>query len=297
MQMKSILAVYRAERFSPNSVEKDRSIIEAAGRLLHDMGHEVRFVKEAMLGDNDNADVILSMARESRTLDILEEKEKLGTLVINSPESVRACARATADKIMRENGIPVAPLEGNGGYWLKRGDEAAQSKDDVVFAADEDEKERKLQQMKERGVSDVVVTAHVKGDLVKFYGVRNTGFFRTYYPCDDGISKFGDERMNGPSHHYLFSEESLKTDADKAASLIGTAIYGGDCIVREDGSYAIIDFNDWPSFSRCREEAGVAISEMTADAIEEHGRTVPQATLMTLERKTEPKHADVYRLR
>ena len=44
---------------------------------------------------------------------------------------------------MRSNGIPVAPLTGNSGYWIKRGDEAAQSKDDVVFAADETERDNK----------------------------------------------------------------------------------------------------------------------------------------------------------
>ena len=91
-----------------------------------------------------------------------------------------------------------------------------------------------------------MVTAHVMGDLVKFYGVRGTDFFRTYYPGDDGVSKFGDERVNGKPAHYEFDTAHLKADAEKAASLINIDIYGGDCIVREDGSYAIIDFNDWP---------------------------------------------------
>ena len=40
------------------------------------------------------------------------------------------------------------------------------------------------------------------------------------------------------------------------------AIYGGDCIVRCDGSYAIIDFNDWPSFSVCRQAAARAIAKL-----------------------------------
>ena len=32
--------------------------------------------------------------------------------------------------------------------------------------------------------------------------------------------------------------------------------------MREDGSYVIIDFNDFPSFSRCRDEAAKAIVEL-----------------------------------
>ena len=39
------------------------------------------------------------------------------------------------------------------------------------------------------------------------------------------------------------------------------SIYGGDCVVSADGTLRIIDFNDWPSFARCREEAGGKIAE------------------------------------
>ena len=35
-----------------------------------------------------------------------------------------------------------------------------------------------------------------------------------------------------------------------------------EAIVRADGSFCVIDFNDWPSFSRCREEAAEAIASL-----------------------------------
>ncbi len=260
--MKKVIAIYRAEKFSPNSVEKDKAIMDAVCSRLQAKGHETTAVKEEQLGECGHADMILTMGRLSSTLNFLEEQQRLGTTVINSPEGVRACARANIDSVMRSNGIPVAPLTGNSGYWIKRGDEAAQSKDDVVFAADETERDNKIAVFAARGITQIVVTAHVKGDLVKFYGVRGTDFFRTYYPGDDGVSKFGDERVNGKPAHYEFETAHLKADAEKAASLINIDIYGGDCIVREDGSYAIIDFNDWPSFSRCREEAAEAMAEI-----------------------------------
>lgn len=123
-------------------------------------------------------------------------------------------------------------------------------------------KTKKIEAFAARGIKNVVVTAHVKGDLVKFYGVRGTEFFKTYYPGDDGMSKFGDELVNGKPAHYDFDTEKLKADAEKTAELIDIDIYGGDCIIREDGSYAIIDFNDWPSFSRCREEAADAMADV-----------------------------------
>uniref|UniRef100_UPI0025F6BFC3 hypothetical protein n=1 Tax=uncultured Prevotella sp. TaxID=159272 RepID=UPI0025F6BFC3 len=219
-------------------------------------------VKEEQLDGLGHADMILTMGRLDSTLRMLEQKQQQGTTVINSPHGVRSCARANIDRVMRSNGIPVAPLTGNCGYWIKRGDEAAQSKEDVVFAADEAEKDKKIEAFAARGIKNIVVTAHVKGDLVKFYGVRGTGFFKTYYPGDDGMSKFGDELVNGKPAHYDFDTEKLKADAEKTAELIDIDIYGGDCIIREDGSYAIIDFNDWPSFSRCREEAADAMADV-----------------------------------
>jgi hypothetical protein len=114
--------------------------------------------------------------------------------------------------------------------------------------------------MRARGLHDYLVCPHVEGDLVKFYGVSATGFFRYYYPTDDGLSKFGLEQLNGQAHHYPFSAADLQTKAEALAAAVGLQIYGGDMIVTNDGSWYMIDFNDWPSFSRCREEAAEAIA-------------------------------------
>lgn len=271
--MKRLLAIYRAERFSPNSVGKDKAIMDAVcrklaaeGYTLYHIKEEVFIVKGSALLPEVKPDVVLTMGREAQTLALLKQERAKGTVVINRPDGVKACARAVIDRLMRRANIPVAPLIGDKGYWIKRGDEAAQSKNDIEFAADEAEKDCTIEAFHRRGVTQTVVTAHIEGDLVKFYGVLGTGFFRTYYPCDDGISKFGDELLNGQSHHYGFSISSLQRDAERTAELANVAVYGGDCIIRSDGSYAIIDFNDWPSFSRCREEAAEAIASVARKA-------------------------------
>ena len=163
---------------------------------------------------------------------------------------------------MQQVGTPVPPREGAHGYWLKRGDAAAQSKSDVQFAADRQELDAKIAAFQQRGITSYTVSAHVPGDLVKFYGVAGTGFFRYYYPTDDGQSKFGDEQRNGTAHHYTFSVEALQRDVEILAQAVGISVYGGDAIIREDGTYCVIDFNDWPSFSRCRDEAARAISSL-----------------------------------
>ena len=257
--MTHVLKVYRAERFSPNSVSRDRAIVDAAGSRFASQGCTVEGVSEDRLDASHAADIYLSMARTPRALDILRQREAEGCTVVNRPDGVTACRRSNVDRLMRSHGLPAAPLSGAWGYWLKRGDEAAQGRDDVVFARNEAEKDEILHRFKARGVTDVVVTAHVKGDVVKFYGVQGTAFFKTFH-ADGGYSKFGDEALNGTAMHYAFNARRLQNDAGRLAELTGTDVYGGDCIVREDGTYAIIDFNDWPSFARCRNEAAVAIA-------------------------------------
>ena len=58
-----------------------------------------------------------------------------------------------------------------------------------------------------------------------------------------------------------FDKKQLQQMANQAATLLQTGIYGGDCIIQPDGTPVLIDFNDWPSFSRCRTEAAQAIAE------------------------------------
>ena len=253
-----ILLIQRAERFSPNSVEKDKAILEAVGAKLCAAGHLVDMVSEEHTFSADGYDRVLTMGRLPETLGQL--KNKAG--VLNASQGIRNCERCTLATIMQRADIPVPPTEGQHGYWLKRGDAAAQSKDDVQFAASQTELDAKIAAFEKRGISQYTVSAHVPGDLVKFYGVSGTDFFRYYYPTDDGESKFGDEQRNGAARHYPFVVEALQADVEKLAQAVGIVVYGGDCIIREDGSYCVIDFNDWPSFSRCREEAAGAIAKL-----------------------------------
>ena len=252
-----ILLVQRAERFSPNSVEKDRAILEAVGVRLNAAGHKVEMVSEEHLSQPSGYDCVLTMGRLAETLDKLQA---LNT--INTSAGIRNCARSKLNAIMQQMGTPMPPNKGDNGYWLKRGDAAAQCKDDVQFAADKSELNAKIVAFEQRGITTYTVSAHVSGDLVKFYGVVGTGFFRYFYPTDDGNSKFGDEQRNGTARHYPFVVEAMQEDVEQLAKAVGICVYGGDCIVREDGSYCVIDFNDWPSFSRCRDEAALAIASL-----------------------------------
>nr|WP_315407624.1 sugar phosphate nucleotidyltransferase [uncultured Prevotella sp.] len=279
------LLIQRAACYSPNSEEKDLAVLQEVGSLLEDATiiSEDDFVNRfstyyqsvsSELVDSVNVNSqIISMARSTKTLECLKQLEQSGIRVLNSSAGVRACQRSNVDKVMRENHLPLPPDEGNDGYWVKRADASAQSKEDVCFCHDWSEVEKIKSTFMQRGITDVVTQAHVKGDVVKFYGVEGTGFFHYYYSGTDTETKFGDEERNGKPRYYSFSSSNLQADAEKLACLLQTPVYGGDAIIREDGSYVIIDFNDFPSFSKCRKEAAKAIIERMKQKVEVSHKT------------------------
>ncbi len=254
--------ISRARRFSPNSTEKDVAILQEVERRLRERGLQTTVLSEDEAdGALPPAAVYVTMGRSEALLRQLEERQRQGATVVNSPTAVRICCRRREQmELLEQAGVDVAPREGHDGYWVKRGDASAQAPGDVQFRRDRESALTAAWEMQDRGVTEVEIRAHVAGDLVKFYAVRGTSFFRFYYPGDDGESKFGDEAHNGKPQHYPFDANCLRQTADRAAELLDTDIYGGDCIIRPDGTPVLIDFNDWPSFSRCREEAAEAIA-------------------------------------
>lgn len=276
MQQQVVLAIYRAPRFSPNSVQVDRDIMDAVCERLEAHSFLVEKRLETELEDiTDVSDVsslfhssvpvlsisaILSMGRLSHTLRLLQ---KAPCRVINSSESIALCChRSALNDMLRTHHLRVAPQEGDHGYWLKRGAGSAECMDDVMFCADRQQLSVEIEHFHERGMTDLDISAHQVGDVLKFYGVADTSFFRHYYPGDGGRSKFGQEGVNGIAHHYPFDAEALQAEITRVAMLTGTFVYGGDAIIHADGSFHLIDFNDWPSFSRCREDAAEAIASL-----------------------------------
>lgn len=269
-----MLLIQRAKRYSPHSEEKDLAILEAVGRLLGKVDIVGEEALETFLQSHERVGeslskagvptercLVLSMGRAPQTLDYLSTLEEKGVCVLNPTAGVRVCQRSNIERVMRENHLPLPPSEGEKGYWLKRGDQSAETQEDVCYCANRAELELAKERFQQRGIVDFIVQAHVEGDLVKFYGVEGTNFFRCFYPCDDGETKFGAEQRNGISHHFNYSKGQLQHDAEQLSRLLQTPIYGGDAIIRADGTYVIIDFNDWPSYSRCRQEAAQAIVE------------------------------------
>ena len=140
-------------------------------------------------------------------------------------------------------------------------------KEDVSYVRHAEEAQEVLQEYFYRGIKRAVINRHLVGDLIKFYGIRNSPFFYWFYPFDEGHSKYGLEAINGKSKGIDFDIEHLKKICHDASEALGVEIYGGDCIVSPDGAIRIIDFNDWPSFAPCRNEAAPFIAKAVLNVI------------------------------
>ena len=277
----NLIGIRREARFSPNMGEADTAIFEAVADKLRCCGHDVSLVASfaeakgvaAALGGVANVDALFSMSRDEDTLhEIIDAPEWNALLHVNSAIGIMACAdRFTFEAAAAEKGF-VTPqsfiIETSmksvfftSPCWLKRTSGWSQEREDVVFVRDADEATAALANFHQRGHETVLCSEHIEGDLVKFYGVAGTDFFDWSY-ADARHSKFGIEAINGTPHGYKFDAAALQCDSSRLADFLGVPVFGGDCIVRPDGTCVLIDFNDWPSFSRCREDAADAIAEI-----------------------------------
>lgn len=250
MQGSTIAFIGRSQAFSPQSIEQDAAILAAVRSHLLSAGFECLPVScEDEMISLEKANVYLTMGRRLRTLELLSQQQQNGCLVINSVDAVCACnQRKLLMQQLEDAGIAVPPLSGPDGYWVKRGEGCRESSADVQYAPNRAAADCLCKSLHQRGIQQIDVRAHIVGEWVKFYGVRQTSFFRCYGQQNTSVSDLVSRRV-----------ERL---ADTVAQLVGTDVYGGDCIVPADNQPVLVDFNDWPSFSRCRDEAAEAIASI-----------------------------------
>ena len=277
MAATKIAGIMRAEAYSPNHIGNDAAIFNAVADGLRRQGCEVNVYSETQFAAGAVQErIIFNMCRESRSIRLLQQLEDDGALVFNSGYGIENCMRERMTRLLDESGIPspesllvatdenVLPLLEERGYercWVKRGDSHTVHKEDVAYARHPEEAQAIVKEFSLRGISRAVINRHLDGDLIKFYGVADASFFYWFYPFEAGHSKYGCEAVNGAAHRFRFDEEELKRIAQRAGDALDVKIYGGDCIVGADGKISVIDFNDFPSFAPCREEAAARIAE------------------------------------
>ena len=275
----------RAGAYSPNHIGNDAAIFNAVADQLRKRGCIVTIYSEDQFNNGDvKEDIIVNMCREMESIHKLQRLEDDGALVINSGYGIENCTRERMTRILIGSNIPypdsiivntdesVKDALKKAGFtqcWIKRGDFHAMHKEDVSYVRHPEEAQEVLQEYFLRGIKRAVINRHLVGDLIKFYGVQGTPFFFWFYPFDEGHSKYGHEAINGKSRGLEFDKEHMRDICHKASEVLDVKIYGGDCIVSPEGDIRIIDFNDWPSFAPCRQEAAPHIAKCILSTIKE----------------------------
>lgn len=273
----TIAGIMRAGAYSPNHIGNDAAIFNATADQLRKRGCTVNIYGEEQFNSGKVKErVILNMCREQESIKRLQDMEDDGCIVVNSGYGIENCTRERMTRILMGHNIPypdsvivntdeavVNQLRKTGinNCWIKRGDFHAMHKEDVSYVRHAEEAQEVLQEYFYRGIKRAVINRHLVGDLIKFYGIHNSPFFFWFYPFDEGHSKYGLEAINGKSKGIDFDIERLKDICHDASEALGVEIYGGDCIVSPEGDIRIIDFNDWPSFAPCRNEAAPFIAK------------------------------------
>lgn len=255
MQRVSFLAVRRHPLYSPGRVEADARVLLGVAEEVRRRGYPVEVRDETELDRPTSASVVFGMAQSPEGIRWLGVLQRQGRVVVNTPESIRNCRRTRMIPLLWSAGVPIPPsvcldlrrgvpesdgLSG-GRRWVKRGDVHATGPGDVVAVDDPATLRAVLEDFRRRGIDRVVIQEHVEGTPVKFYAVRETPFFFWAGP-DPGGRRWVDE---GVLRHW----------ATRAAEVLGLDVYGGDAVVKPDGTVVLIDVNDWPSFAPCAEAA------------------------------------------
>lgn len=254
------LAVFRGTQHAAKHVTNDSAMFELVCAGLEAEGFTVDRVQEGELSvyleSNPAPERIISMAQRPEHIEQLERLEEAGAYVANSTAAVKACFRTELVERLRGTSVPFArslsvptgsidfeEIEQIVGlpFWIKRGDIHAAHENDVVMVGSEKECREAVRDFRLRDIPDLIVQPHFDGPVVKFYGVRNTGFFHTLdFNTGEPMEPTGPE---------------LHDAAEAAAERLGLTMYGGDAVLTGDDRFVLIDFNAWPSFGNVRDEA------------------------------------------
>jgi glutathione synthase/RimK-type ligase-like ATP-grasp enzyme len=269
-----IMGVYREAEFSPGKVEADAAIIDAVLDQLSAAGAEtitvdpVRFISDPL----SDVHMVLAMCQGAQALSRLAAVAESGAVALNCALAIRNCYRDLLGVGLMRAGVPVPegalvrasqpldlkplrPLDLSSPMYVKRGDLHALGPGDVQRVEGLGQLEATLMRFARRGVTTAYVQQEVAGDVVKFYGVGGGEYF-TAAALEGG--EVGEAMKLELSHA-----------AAAAAAALGLEVWGGDAIVKGN-SFSIIDFNDWPSFERVRDQAARAIARRCLMLMRQH---------------------------
>lgn len=267
MSNRCCLGIFRERVYSPGREFDDAEILRLTAKHLETKGFQVSLRNPAevdWLTDQPPACIFL-MCEHQEILSHLRRWEMGGVLQINSPSAVLDTYRDRMIPLLQRVGVPFPPSaivstasvdsHVSTPVWVKRGDVHNTQEGDVVFAPTKAAAREALWALANRGIPSAVIQEHVRGDLIKFYGVGDPGWLQGQQPWVRWFYH-RDQQVAG----YPFDPKILAALAQRAAAAAGLEVYGGDAIAGKDGALVLIDLNAWPSFALYRDEASVQIA-------------------------------------
>jgi len=269
-----VMGVYREPEFSPGKVEADTAILDSVLEHLRASGVQTTALDAASFtsGQFPAPHLVLAMCQGQRGLARLAAAEETGAVVINTALAIRNCYRDLLGAGLMRAGVPVpegvlvrtaAPfdlkplrtIDLSSPMYVKRGDLHALGPHDVQRVEDLEQLEATLMRFARRGIQLAFVQQEVVGEVVKFYGVSGGEYFAAI--------------PEGSFHLTDTHKRALNQATAIAAAALGLEVWGGDAIFKGD-QFSIVDFNDWPSFSRVRADAARAISRRSLLHLRRH---------------------------
>jgi hypothetical protein len=274
LRPRPLLGIFRETLHSPDRVFDDFAILRLTAEALECEGIEVELVRPEQISpdwwEDHHFEIALVMCEQERMLEPLSIWERNGATLVNSVAAIRNTYRYRMIPLLSSSPVrlPRAELVGThsanlecclrahfqscetGSLWIKRGDVHNTQKGDVALAHSAKEALALLRALRLRGVMTSVLQEHVAGDLVKLYGIGESGeaWFKWFYHKE--------QELKG----HPFSERKLKETFFAAARMLKLEVFGGDAVVAADGSIYLIDINAWPSFALFRKEASAAMA-------------------------------------
>jgi glutathione synthase/RimK-type ligase-like ATP-grasp enzyme len=269
-----IIGVYREPEFSPGKIDADAAIIDEVLAHLRSAGAETEAIDSTHFTTASLPDVhlVIAMCQGAPALSRLASMEQGGAVTINSALAIRNCYRDLLSAGLTRAGVPTpdgalvrtaAPLDLkalraldlSSPIYIKRGNLHALGPNDVQRVEDLGQLQATMLQFARREIDLVYLQQEVSGEVVKFYGVGAAEYFSAV--SESGLQLNDSVKL------------ALAHAASTAALALGLEVWGGDAVVTGD-SFRIIDFNDWPSFERVRDDAAPAIARRCLMLLRQH---------------------------
>ena len=279
-----ILFVSRAHEYSPCNIDPDFTILQLTLDKCMSLAPETEV---SMVGEHELSAAIVGqfslvagMCRCPESLSMIADS---GIVSVNSPKGISliSTSRTLTMTALQAVGLLVPPFcsfdSVSGQHfsqhphamsllpgWVKVMRLDGRHHDDVRYVSNLADADSAIDDFISQKVSDIVVTRHLHGDLLKAYAVVDSKgcvqLLRWFYPKEHDYGCFGHEMHNDALSRHYFDKQDLHSMIVTIATTLGLKVFGVDIIVDSEGNMYIIDVNDWPSFSVCQHEASEAIA-------------------------------------